>query len=98
MPTTSELSSGSMLDDHQPTSAADGAESADRFAVPGFDSVARLAARSLNVPLVALVLHDGSAYWYTTDAGNPAHTFETPAPVYLQPNVSTVRESGRMSF
>jgi len=83
MPTTPELSSGSMLDDHQPTSAADGAESADRFAVPGFDSVARLAARSLNVPLVALVLHDGSAYWYTTDAGNPAHTFETPAPVYL---------------
>jgi EAL domain-containing protein (putative c-di-GMP-specific phosphodiesterase class I)/GGDEF domain-containing protein len=72
-----------MLDDHQPSSATDGAESTDRFAVPGFDSVARLAARSLNVPLVALVLHDGSAYWYTTDAGNPAHTFETPAPVYL---------------
>ncbi|MGC1549594.1 MAG: sensor domain-containing phosphodiesterase [Rhodanobacter sp.] len=84
MHTTPGLSSGSTLDDHRPTSAADGAESADRFAVPGFDSVARLAARSLNVPLVALVLHDGSAYWYTTDAGNPAHTFETPAPVYLQ--------------
>jgi EAL domain-containing protein (putative c-di-GMP-specific phosphodiesterase class I)/GGDEF domain-containing protein len=73
----------STLDDSRPSSAPAGAEPASRFAVPGFDSVARLAARSLEVPLVALVLGDGSAYWYTAGADDPTPLADAPAPAYL---------------
>ena len=73
---------GSTLDEDRPSSAPAGAEPASRFAVPGFDSVARLAARSLEVPWVALVLADGSAYWYT-GAGDPARRDDAPAPAWL---------------
>jgi GGDEF domain-containing protein len=73
---------GSTLDEDRPSSAPAGAEPASRFAVPGFDSVARLAARSLDVPWVALVLADGSAYWYT-GAGDPARRDDAPAPAWL---------------
>lgn len=37
-------------------------------ALPGFDAVARLAASALQVPLVALLLADGSAFWYAPPA------------------------------
>jgi len=37
----------------------------DPHALPGFDAVARLAATTLDTPLVALLLADGSAFWYT---------------------------------
>ncbi|MBU6246299.1 MAG: sensor domain-containing phosphodiesterase [Xanthomonadaceae bacterium] len=43
----------------------------DGFAVPGFDAVARLAAHSLHVPLVCLVLASGSALWFSADAHRP---------------------------
>lgn len=84
MQTTPELSSGSLPAEPRPATATDGTEPADRFAVPGFDSVARLAARSLNAPLVALVLNGGSAYWYTTDNGAPPPAFDVPEPAYLR--------------
>jgi len=74
---------GSTLDEDRPSSAPAGAEPASRFAVPGFDSVARLAARSLDVPWVALVLADGSAYWYTTGADDPARHDDAPPPAWL---------------
>lgn len=52
------------------------------FAVPGFDAVARLAANSLGVSMVSLVLDGGSAYWYSTDA-HP-HTGHALHPLYLE--------------
>ncbi|BFI94612.1 MAG: EAL domain-containing protein [Rhodanobacter sp.] len=36
----------------------------EHHALPGFEAVARLAAHALGVPLVALLLIDGSAFWY----------------------------------
>ncbi|MHA6204821.1 sensor domain-containing phosphodiesterase [Dyella soli] len=49
-----------------PTAAGELASDApaDAFAVPGFDAVVRLVSRSLHVPLVALVLNGGGAYWF----------------------------------
>lgn len=44
--------------------AAANAEAAEHHALPGFEAVARLAAHALGVPLVALLLSDGSAFWY----------------------------------
>jgi len=73
----------STLDEDRPSSAPAGAEPASRFAVPGFDSVARFAARSLDVPWVALVLTDGSAYWYTAGADDPARRDDAPPPAWL---------------
>jgi EAL domain-containing protein (putative c-di-GMP-specific phosphodiesterase class I)/GGDEF domain-containing protein len=43
------------------------------FAVPGFDAVARLAAGSLKVPLVSLILSGGGAFWYTGDPRGGAY-------------------------
>ncbi|MEW9571782.1 EAL domain-containing protein [Rhodanobacter sp. Si-c] len=40
-------------------------DAAERHALPGFEAVARLASGALGVPLVALLLTDGSAFWYT---------------------------------
>lgn len=68
----------------------DGAER--HFAVPGFDAVARLAARALEVPLVALVLTDGRAYWYTAGADDPARGAGTPASAYLDAARSNTAE------
>jgi EAL domain-containing protein (putative c-di-GMP-specific phosphodiesterase class I)/GGDEF domain-containing protein len=56
---------------------------ADGFAVPGFDAVARLAAHSLRVPVVSLVLATGSAYWFSDDARSP-HSPHALHPAYLQ--------------
>lgn len=75
--------SGSTLDESRPASAPTGTETAGPFAVPGFDAVARLVARTLEVPLVALVLRDGSAYWYAAGADDPAPLANTSAPAYL---------------
>lgn len=61
-----------------------GATAVDGFSVPGFDAVARLAARSLGVPLVSLVLNDGSAYWFTGGSGVPAHDPRPLHPLYLE--------------
>ncbi|MGA0587119.1 sensor domain-containing phosphodiesterase [Dyella sp. KRB-257] len=55
---------------------------ADGFAVPGFDAVARLAAHSLRVPVVSLVLATGSAYWFSDDARSP-HAPQALHPRYL---------------
>lgn len=56
---------------------------AEGFAVPGFDAVARLAAHSLHVPLVSLVLSAGGAFWFSADAHRPdsPHAFH---PRYLE--------------
>lgn len=58
------------------------AGAADGYAVPGFDAVARLAAASLDVAMVSLVLNTGSAYWYSRDPD----TRRTPVlhPLYLE--------------
>ncbi|GAB3779202.1 putative bifunctional diguanylate cyclase/phosphodiesterase [Dyella agri] len=40
-------------------------EATEQHAMPGFEAVARLAAGALHVPLVALLLTDGSAFWHT---------------------------------
>lgn len=48
------------------------AGTAGQQALPGFEAVARLAAHALDVPLVALLLMDGSAFWYRPPgAANP---------------------------
>jgi len=41
------------------------AGAAEHHALPGFEAVARLTSGALDVPLVALLLTDGSAFWYT---------------------------------
>lgn len=51
-----------------------GDTSADSFAVPGFDAVVRLVSRSLDVPLVALVLDGGNAYWFADGSALPAQS------------------------
>ena len=58
-------------------------DAADGFAVPGFDAVARLAAHSLRVPVVSLVLATGSAYWFSDDARSP-HASQALHPLYLE--------------
>ena len=63
-----------------PTQAA----SAEGFAVPGFDAVVRLVTRSLGVPLVSLVLHGGTAYWFADGNELPAHDPRTLHPLYLE--------------
>ncbi|MEW9622913.1 putative bifunctional diguanylate cyclase/phosphodiesterase [Rhodanobacter geophilus] len=45
---------------HAPTLAG----TTEQHALPGFEAVARLAANALGVPLVALLLSDGSAFWH----------------------------------
>jgi len=47
--------------DHAPATM----HASEHHALPGFEAVARLAAGALGVPLVALLLTDGSAFWYT---------------------------------
>jgi EAL domain-containing protein (putative c-di-GMP-specific phosphodiesterase class I) len=66
------------------TAASTGADdpTAEGYAVPGFDAVARLAAASLDVAIVLLVLNNGSAYWYSRDA-DPEHT-HVLHPLYLE--------------
>jgi len=78
--------------DGRSSSAVDDAEPESRFAVPGFDAVARLAARALDVPLVALVLTDGRAYWYTADADDSARLAGTLASAYLDAARSSTAE------
>ena len=54
----------------------------DGYAIPGFDSVAHLAAASLDVAMVSLVLNSGSAYWYSRDpAARAPHVLH---PLYLE--------------
>jgi len=62
-------------------SAADA--SSDGFAVPGFDAVVRLVSRSLNVPLVALVLNGGTAYWFANGSALPSHESRMLHPLYM---------------
>jgi predicted signal transduction protein with EAL and GGDEF domain len=47
--------------DHTPATT----QAAEQHALPGFEAVARLASGALDVSLVALLLADGSAFWYT---------------------------------
>ncbi len=54
------------------------------FAVPGFDAVVRLVSRSLNVPLVALVLNGGTAYWFANGSALPTHEPHMLHPLYLE--------------
>ena len=58
-------------------------ELGEGFAVPGFDAVARLAAHSLKVPLVSLVLSSGSAYWFSAEAKSP-YSPHALHPIYLE--------------
>jgi EAL domain-containing protein (putative c-di-GMP-specific phosphodiesterase class I)/GGDEF domain-containing protein len=55
----------------------------ESFAVPGFDAVARLAAGSLKVPLVSLILGGGGAFWYTSDPRGMAQAVPALDDVYL---------------
>jgi EAL domain-containing protein (putative c-di-GMP-specific phosphodiesterase class I) len=54
----------------------------DGYAVPGFDAVAQLAAASLDVAMVSLVLNNGSAYWYSRDPDT--HRSHVLHPLYLE--------------
>ncbi|HET6553550.1 MAG TPA: sensor domain-containing phosphodiesterase [Dyella sp.] len=58
--------------------------SPDSFAVPGFDAVVRLVSRSLHVPLVALVLNGGNAYWFAHGSALPPHEPRMLHPLYLE--------------
>ncbi|QNK03201.1 sensor domain-containing phosphodiesterase [Dyella telluris] len=60
------------------------AASTDSFAVPGFDAVVRLVTRSLDVPLVALVLNSGAAYWFADGNEMPASGPRALHPLFLQ--------------
>ncbi|HEY9130514.1 MAG TPA: sensor domain-containing phosphodiesterase [Dyella sp.] len=62
-----------------PASAGDSAES---FAVPGFDAVVRLASHSLGMPLVALALVSGETYWYSKGNDAHGHATQTPRPLH----------------
>jgi len=55
----------------RPDTDMDATDATEGFAVPGFDAVARLAAHSLHVPLVSLVLSTGSAFWFSADTHRP---------------------------
>jgi len=57
--------------------------SSEGFAVPGFDAVVRLVSRSLNVPLVALVLNGGTAYWFANGSALPSHEPRMLHPLYM---------------
>jgi len=76
--------SGGQLDAQESAvqTSASGASS-EGFAVPGFDAVVRLVSRSLNVPLVALVLHGGTAYWFANGNALPPHGSRVLHPLYL---------------
>jgi EAL domain-containing protein (putative c-di-GMP-specific phosphodiesterase class I)/GGDEF domain-containing protein len=54
------------------------------FAVPGFDAVARLAAGSLKVPLVSLILSGGGAFWFTIDPHDGARVAPALDGVYFE--------------
>ena len=58
-------------------------EQTDSFAVPGFDAVVRLVTRSLNVPLVSLVLNSGAAYWFADGNALPPNSPRTLHPLFL---------------
>jgi predicted signal transduction protein with EAL and GGDEF domain len=60
------------------------AATADSFAVPGFDAVVRLVTRSLGVPLVALILNSGAAYWFADGTEVPANQPRGLHPLFLQ--------------
>ncbi|MGN2248704.1 putative bifunctional diguanylate cyclase/phosphodiesterase [Frateuria sp. GZRe14] len=68
--------------DTAPGDGADPLATTDHYTVPGFDAVAHLAAASLGVAMVALVLDSGSAYWYSHDAG--PHAPHVLHPLYLE--------------
>lgn len=57
---------------------------AEAFAVPGFDAIARMAAQALQVPLVSLVLGNGSTYWYAAQDGAGGHVPHARHPLYLE--------------
>lgn len=75
-------STDTQADEPDSTGSIGAIDIADGFAVPGFDAVARLAAHSLRVPLVSLVLGSGSAYWFSADASSP-HSPHALHPLYL---------------
>nr|WP_199043374.1 sensor domain-containing phosphodiesterase [Dyella sp. ASV24] len=89
MRTTTEWGPGQHAAGHQANSPGVGlrpeqATSAESFAVPGFDAVVRLVTRSLGVPLVALVLNSGAAYWFADGNEVPAHGPRALHPLLLQ--------------
>lgn len=53
--------------DHAPATI----QATEQHALPGFEAVARLASGALGVPLVALLLSDGSAFWHTPTCSLP---------------------------
>ncbi|WP_027484069.1 sensor domain-containing phosphodiesterase [Rhodanobacter sp. OR87] len=60
-----KMTQGSLAGSRAGAGIAWPAGDAEPHALPGFDAVARLAATTLGTPLVALLLADGSAFWYT---------------------------------
>ncbi|MCX7513184.1 putative bifunctional diguanylate cyclase/phosphodiesterase [Frateuria hangzhouensis] len=62
-----ELEAASLDEDSVSVTSVCPASAADEYAVPGFDAVAHLAAASLDVAMVSLVLDSGGAYWYSRD-------------------------------
>ena len=63
-------------------SAAGGDPPPDGYAIPGFDAVAHLAATSLDVAIVLLVLSSGSAYWYSRNTDSSQT--QVLHPLYLE--------------
>ncbi|HET6431796.1 sensor domain-containing phosphodiesterase [Dyella sp.] len=59
-------------------------DTAEGFAVPGFDAVARLAAHSLRAPVVSLVLATGSSYWFSADDAQRPHSPHALHPLYVE--------------
>jgi predicted signal transduction protein with EAL and GGDEF domain len=89
MRTTTELGPGQLAAGHRETPPAVGSSpshvaTAENFAVPGFDAVVRLVTRSLGVPLVALVLNSGAAYWFADGNELPADGPRSLHPLFLE--------------
>jgi predicted signal transduction protein with EAL and GGDEF domain len=69
----------------EPDTASTGAGEpppAEGYAIPGFDAVAHLAAASLDVAIVLLVLNNGSAHWYSRQADSGGS--QVLHPLYLE--------------
>ncbi len=82
MRTIMEVSSSHGPPEADRPSPGAGGPTVPALAVPGFDAVARMVVRSLDVSLVSLILNGGTAYWFAADAAD-AHAPHLLNPIYL---------------
>ncbi len=59
-------------------------QSVDSFAVPGFEAVVRLVSRTLDVPLISLILSGGGAYWFSGGNEVAGHHPRVLHPLYRE--------------